>query len=241
MLFQRRVIVTLAQPPDGSKAQWLARLQAWSEPQIGQPFYEHWGSCFVDLYRLSRWLPAYVEVLLRVPRILAKEADSASFDLILRPERSRAWERMGLNAASLHRPLRSGICWLLRELLRHGIFDKADGLALAPYLWQPTGRLCRALEGFGMTPDSQGPGRSIAIQAAVRRVLGPDQALFCGDHDLPLQIALDGSADTGWRQWREWHGAAVGPWQAAPDKEDEPDWAEDELECDEDEAVRITA
>ncbi|RUV22552.1 hypothetical protein [Mesorhizobium sp. M5C.F.Ca.IN.020.32.2.1] len=186
-----------SRPPDDVQS-WLGRLERWSAPeQVDQTFLP-WRRAFVDLYTVARWLDEYVEVIRVLPRIV-RERGAISLNDVLRPSFSPVIMPLGLDAAPLSRSLGIGTNWMIREMLRQGVYEAQDADRMAPYCWAPSQRVRRLLNvlgaGVGERADNEA---SRAIHGFVVSHLGAERARFIGDFDLPLQLIT-----------REVHGAAL--------------------------------
>lgn len=190
--------------PDDNGEAWLARLRDLSDTRITRQDYEYWWSeCFVDFYALARWLDHYVEMILAIPGIVQSMGGKATFKTFLDPSSSPAWQRAGLDAASLQRPLNAGTPWLMRELLRHGVYAVEDRGTIARYCWSPTKRALDWLAERGIqVPEGGGPDRSFTIHQKVAAVIGAREAEFLGDFDMALQIAADQGSSGTFTRWR---------------------------------------
>jgi hypothetical protein len=204
-----------SRPPSDVQS-WLERLEGWSAPeQLDQGFLP-WRRAFVDLYTIARWLDEYVEVVRKLPRII-QDRGPISLSDVLRPSYSPVIMPLGLDAAPLSRSLGIGINWMIREMLRQGIYEARDASTMAPYCWAPSQRVRELLNALGadvgLWADKEA---SRAIYEFVVRHIGVDHARFSGDFDLPLQLIT-----------RETHRAALDYCFKAADC-DPPSFAEPE-------------
>jgi hypothetical protein len=174
-----------SQPPEDGRP-WLARLDAWSDATLDLGDYRHWRRSLVDLYTVARWLPEYVEIVRRLPRI-AQDRPISLRD-IFTPSSSAIAAEMGIDAAPLARTLGIGANWLVRELLRFGIYDSRYTPHLGPYAFASTERVRNLLRELDLAIEEPFADHSRRIFDFVREQLGEDRAMFLGDLDLPLQI-----------------------------------------------------
>lgn len=208
-----------SRPPSDIQS-WLDRLEGWSAPeQIDQEFLP-WRRTFVDMYTVARWLDEYIEVVRKLPRII-QDRGPISLNDILRPSYSPVITPLGLDAAPLSRSLGIGMNWMIREMLRQGVYEVRDANIVAPYCWAPSQRVRELLNALGanvgMWADKEA---SRAIHQFVFEHMGAECARFNGDYDLPLQLIT-----------RDKHRAALDNCFEAADR-DPPSFVEPEEDAD---------
>lgn len=167
---------------------WVDRLEGWSSPSQFEQSFMPWKRAFVDLYTVARWLDEYIEVFRKLPR-LVEHHGPISLNDVLRPSFSPLIMRLGVEAAPLSRSLGIGMNWMIRELLRGGVYEaRYEGL-MAPYCWAPAQRVRDLLKQFGKdVGDAADKEASRAIHEFIVGQIGDDLARFDGDFDLPLQM-----------------------------------------------------
>jgi hypothetical protein len=174
--------------PPSDVLSWLDRLASWSAPEQFDQGFLPWRRTFVDLYTVARWLDEYVEVARKLPRII-QDRGPISLNDILRPSYSPVIMPLGLDAAPLSRSLGIGMNWMIREMLRQGVYEARDASIMAPYCWAPSQRVRELLNALGadvgVWADKEA---SRAIHEFVVEHIGADRARFNGDFDLPLQL-----------------------------------------------------
>ncbi len=210
-----------SQPPDDYRP-WLESLERWSEPDQNDQTFLLWKRTLVDLYTIARGLNDYIELIRRLPGSLRE--GSGSLDFILRPGSSADAARLDADAAPLNRSLGIGVNWLIRELVRHGVYRREDEGLLAPCCWAPTQRVRNFLNTLGANIDEKpDPALSRRIYGFVVEHIGGDRARFDGDFDLPLQIVSGGGDHPERRKrWFEEAGLeAPSPWDAPSDDADD--------------------
>ena len=176
-----------SRPPSDVQS-WLDRLQVWSAPEQFDRGFLPWRRTFVDLYTVVRWLDEYVEVVRKLPRII-QDRGPISLNDILRPSYSPVIMPLGLDAAPLNRSLGIGMNWMIREMLRQGVYESRDASILSPYCWAPSRRVRELLNVLGADVGSRADKEaSRAIHDFVVEHIGADGARFNGDFDLPLQL-----------------------------------------------------
>lgn len=200
---------------------WLNRLEGWSAPEQFDQAFLPWRRTFVDLYTVARWLDEYVELVRKLPRIV-QDRGPISLNDVLRPSYSPVIMPLGLDAAPLTRSLGIGMNWMLREMLRQGIYEARDASIMAPYCWAPSRRFRELLNALGADVGVRADKEaSRAIYEFVVEHIGADRAHFNGDFDLPLQLIT-----------REAHRAALDYCFEVADR-DPPSFAEAEEDADE--------
>jgi hypothetical protein len=208
-----------SRPPSDVQS-WLDRLEAWSAKEQFDQGFLPWRRTFVDLYTVARWLDEYIEVVLKLPRII-QDRGPISLNDVLRPSYSPVIMPLGLDAAPLSRSLGIGMNWMIREMLRQGVYAPRDAGIMAPYCWAPSQRVRELLNALGadvgVWADKEA---SRAIHEFVAKHIGADRARFSGDFDLPLQLIT-----------RETHRAALDHCFEVADR-DPPSFAEAEEDAD---------
>lgn len=176
-----------SRPPRDLDA-WIGRLEGWSSSAEVEQTFLPWRRAFVDLYTVARWLEEYVEIIRKLPRIVEHHGP-VSLNDILRPSFSPLLGPLGINAAPINRSLGIGLNWMIRELLRNGIYESKDQQRMASYCWAPTKRVRELLQQLGgRVGEAADKEASRAIYGFVVEQIGADFARFDGDFDLPLQI-----------------------------------------------------
>lgn len=208
-----------SRPPSDVQS-WLDRLESWSASEQFDQGFLPWRRAFVDLYTVARWLDEYVEVIRKLPRII-QDRGPISLNDVLRPSYSPVIMSLGLNAAPLSRSLGIGMNWMIREMLRQGIYEARDASIMVPYCWAPSQRVRQLLNAIGadvgVWADKEA---SRAIHEFVVKHIGSDRARFNDDFDLPLQLIT-----------RETHRVTLENWFEAADR-DPPSFAAEDGSAD---------
>ena len=168
---------------------WLKRLENFARPDVWKIDFPQWRRTLPDLYALARWLPDYVEAFRLLPRVIERDG-SISLSDALRPSMSPIWQKRGLEGAPLAQSLGLGANWMIREAIRHGLWEDDEASRMHPYGWGGTAHLRKLFEER-LSHSLQAPeykmDLSPDIHGFVFNHLGPDAA-FLGDLDLPLQL-----------------------------------------------------
>ncbi|MGO6755911.1 sacsin N-terminal ATP-binding-like domain-containing protein [Rhizobium ruizarguesonis] len=176
-----------SRPPDGVQS-WVERLERWSAPDQFDQQYLMWRRTFVDLYAIARWLDEYREIVLKLPRII-EDHGVISLNSALQPSYWAPAARLCIDAAPIDRSLGLGMNWMIREMVRHGVYRPNDEGFMAPYGWAPSQRVRVLMSDLGADVGVRADKEaSREIQAFVMTHLGSDRARFDGDFDLPLQL-----------------------------------------------------
>jgi hypothetical protein len=156
-----------SRPPSDVQS-WLDRLEGWSAPEQFDQGFLPWRRTFVDLYTVARWLDEYVEVVRKLPRII-QDRGPISLNDVLRPSYSPVIMPLGLDAAPLSRSLGIGMNWMIREMLRQGVYEARDASIMAPYCWAPSQRVRELLNAL---PHAEGRSSRRSPKTPRRRPVG---------------------------------------------------------------------
>jgi hypothetical protein len=174
--------------PPGDVQSWLDRLERWSAPEQFDQRYLPWRRTFVDLYAIARWLDEYREITLKLPRII-EEHGVISLNGALQPSYWAPAMRLCIDAAPINRSLGIGMNWMIREMLRHKVYESRYESRMAPYGWASSQRVRALLNELGAgVVERADKEASRTIYDFVARHLGGSRARFDGDFDLPLQL-----------------------------------------------------
>ena len=152
--------LALSRPPNDVQS-WLERLECWSAADAPEQYFLPWKRTLVDLYTVARHLDGYIDIFQSLPRIIDEHGPMSLNDLH-HPTYSPAIARMGLDAAPLDRSLGIGANWMIRELVRHGVYNAGDADTLAPYCWALTRRVRKLLNHLGMPIQSADMDASVS-------------------------------------------------------------------------------
>ena len=168
---------------------WLDRLDHWSIAEAFQQDFLPWKRTLVDLYTVARHLDAYIYVFQNLPRIISEHGPVMLRDAH-RPTYWPAMAQPGLDAAPIDRSLGIGANWMIRELVRYGVYSADDVDTIAPYCWATTRRVRRLLKKLdrGAFAESANMDASRSVYEFIERHIGHARARFEGDFDLPLQL-----------------------------------------------------
>ena len=172
-------------PPEDVNA-WLERLNAWSDVDHPSQQFRMWRGSFLALYTVARYMDEYIRLMQKLPDIVEEEGP-LSLQEVLDPTHSPAVRKLGVDAAPLAQTLGIGVNWMIRELLRAGLYER--GGVMVPYAWMSSRRVREFLrQAGGPSLDEANPDHSGQIYEFVVEELGREVAEFDGDYDLPLQL-----------------------------------------------------
>ncbi len=162
--------------PKRQPDKWMDIIEEYAEAQHDDEQWTQWIAQFPKLYRLCRWMDDYIDLFLSIDRF----DEPFSLELILTPRANPHYQGTDFDTPPLNRTLRVGAHLVVRELLHHGVIRNplADTHAYAPIE-----RIQDLFERFGIRVE-----RSKDIYEHLEKHLGPEQARFNGDYDIPLRI-----------------------------------------------------
>ncbi len=96
---------------------WLACWNQYIDGQIDRVRYFHWMKNLLGLSVIARFLPEYVEAFLAVDRM----SEDFSLDEVANPRASAVFSGGGPDAPPLGQIIGVGQCFIMRELVRHGL------------------------------------------------------------------------------------------------------------------------
>ena len=167
---------------------WMKVLDQYIDQQDDQQEYEQWMLRFPIIYKLSRHLDDYVDLLVELDRY----ANDFDLELVLKPRVDPSQQGGGISAPALARSLGIGANFVVRELIRHQIIDSKH---LRKHAYVPTSRVKQLLFEMGCVELEWEPQlkASARISSFLVRQLGEKKSCFCRDFDIPLKlVAADG-------------------------------------------------
>jgi len=157
--------------------------------------YYQWVRHYPAVYALARWWEVYRDSLL-----FTNNDSSRNWDIriVFRPRSNRFLQGSGKgnDAPPLDKILGIGQTFVIRELLRAGILTSP---AMHCYAYVPVRRVRGILQAIGCEHIREGgEDRNIANSKQIHNFLvehlGKEDAIFCGDYDLPF-LMLDQEPD----------------------------------------------
>jgi len=167
---------------------WMTWIDDFLDRQIDESEFLHWMKQFVGIYQVSRHLDDYIEAFLAVERFKSP----FSLTQVSNTKASSVHQGGGISAPPLSRVLGMGQCFILRELMRHGVLK--NPLAHR-HCYVPVGRVRRMLQRMGcdgLLNRQRAWEWSSTIHGFLCDKLDcADAATFHGDFDIPLQIIAE--------------------------------------------------
>ncbi len=168
--------------PQDRPDQWMNIIEEYAEAQHDDEAWAQWMGQFPKLYRLSRWLEDYKDLLLSIDRF----NQAFSLEAILAPRANPNFQGGGIDAPPLTRTLKVGAHLVVRELLHHGVIS--NPLAV-PHAYAPTERIKGFFQAFDAWVYS-----AEEIHKILKEYLGEERATFDRDYDIPLRIIASDDA-----------------------------------------------
>ena len=165
---------------------WLSVIDEYLDPEKydTDDEYRHWMGQFVNIYQLSNWLDTYAHLLANLDACRSPD----ELRQIWTPASAPVLTGSGITAPPLHRVLRLGKHFVVRELLRRGVLQ---GTLLDEYAFVPGARL-RSLWRTYFHPLPEDPAEaSRTICQEARSALGTEGARFGRAYDLAFDVLFD--------------------------------------------------
>ena len=137
--------------PD-ARLPWMEVLTTWQDKAVVNLEYSRWMSLFPSIYQLSRYWEEYRRLLRTADR---RPGRLYSISCLLAPRVDGALTGAGQNFDAPPAPLNMGLHWILRELVRLDVLDRAEHLL--PDCWVPSEQVLSLLRPCGLkSPESSG-------------------------------------------------------------------------------------
>jgi len=198
--------VFIAPSPEDNFGDWMGVLDDYVDQQVDQQEHEQWMMRFPIIYKLSRYLDEYIELIQGLDR------HSSQFDLnaILTTRTDPSQQGGGISVPPLGRTLGMGANFIVREALRSGVISNeyCEEHAFVPYKG-----VVQILKEMGCDGPDWSDDRfnaSRRMHNYIKENMDAGKFTFCGDFDIPLhiiskdwslQVELLGrslSSDEGW-------------------------------------------
>lgn len=163
---------------------WLKILKDFAEEQNDGQQYDYWLDTFPRLYQLAFWLDKYVDLFEGVRLRSSEQLDP---NIFLKPLTDPALQGGGWAAPPINRTMKYGVHLVLRELLRQKIIVNPGAHHQA---FLPARRVQELFRAIGLDVENS----SAAIWRELVNVLGPKNAEFGGDFDIPLLVLAEDQA-----------------------------------------------
>jgi hypothetical protein len=165
---------------------WMGVLDQYIDQQVDQQHYEQWMMRFPIIYKLSRKLDDYAELILGMQRY-TREFDMES---VLTPLTDSDQQGGGFECPPLVSTLGMGANFVVRELIRHRVMDSKF---LRKHAYVPYQCVRRLFNQMGCDEVNLTPRHKLSplISDFTEKYLGEEKAGFCGDFDIPLRIVAE--------------------------------------------------
>ena len=200
--------VFIAPSPEENFGDWMGVLDEYIDQQIDQQEHEQWMMRFPIIYKLSRYLDEYIELIQGLDR------HSSRFDLnaLLATRTDPGQQGGGISVPPLGRTLGMGANFIVREAIRSGVISNeyCKEHAFVPY--KGVVQILKEMGCDGLDWSDTRFDTSRRIHDYLKENMDTDKFTFCGDFDIPLriisqdwslQVELLGrslSSDEGWNQ-----------------------------------------
>ena len=165
--------------------EWMRVLRTWQDRAVDGLEYSRWMSLFPVIYQLSRYLDVYRRLLRTADRRVCLN------DVIqlLAPRTDSSLTGAGRgNYDAPPAPLNMGLHWILRELVRLKVLERAGHLL--PHCWVPSEQVFRFLGPFGLEPPASNASNSEKAKRVfdfLAHKLNTDTPHLCYAFDIPLR------------------------------------------------------
>jgi hypothetical protein len=169
--------------PEEHFQEWMLVLEQFIEMQVDTQHYEQWMMRFPVIYKLSRYLSDYAELLMGLDRY------SSSFKLqtALNSLTDSAQQGGGIGAPALGKSLGIGSNFVVRELLRKGVLKNPVLFEHAFVPYKGVRDLMRDMGCDGLDPYAS-MANSSKIYDFVTQHMKEAQVSFDGAWDIPLMV-----------------------------------------------------
>jgi hypothetical protein len=169
-------------PPKDNGDAWIGVLRDFAEQQTESEKYDYWLDSFPRLFKLANWLEAYVDIF---EGINSRQKNQLNSMLLLSPNTDTVYQGTGFTAPPLVKTLKKGVHLVVRELLRAGVVKTPEAHRLA---FMPAKRVLRVLDEIECRLPQE---NSESIWLILSEGIGPKEAIFGGDFDIPLLILAE--------------------------------------------------
>ncbi len=175
--------------PQNYPDKWMQVLEDYIDKQEDSSRFEYWMRLFPVIYKFARDLEDYVELFYE----LEKQGREVNVEQTLTSRTFSDLQGGGVTAAPIVRTLGMGVPFVLREMMRTGLFTKNQG-NIAPYCYVPLGKvrnLFSKMECPGLETDEAHLVKSQQIHEFLCGHLGEDLATFDNAFDIPFQFVAE--------------------------------------------------
>ena len=176
--------------PDQRFNDWMRVLDEYIDSQVDYQAYEQWMMRFPIIYKLSRHLDDFVDLLLGLERY----RDDFDLNQALTTLADANQQGGGIAAPPLGRTLGIGANFVIRELIRNGIVDSQH---LRNHAYVPYKGVRRLISEMGCDDIESEMQSQMQLKASpvilefLTEKLGEEKSSYCGDFDIPLRIVSE--------------------------------------------------
>ena len=180
---------------------WMKALRTWQDEAVENLEYSRWMSLFPSIFQLSRYWEIYRRLLCTADR---RPEHLYNVTCLLAPRVDDKLTGAGQNFDAPPAPLNMGLHWILRELVRLDVLDRADHLL--PDCWVPSEQVLSFLRHYGLkSPEgsSSNSDKARAVFAFLASKFDTTTPHLHYAFDIPLRHV---AADSGLQQHLDWEG-----------------------------------
>ena len=175
--------------PREHPGKWMGVLEEYFDNQVADSKFEYWMRLFPVIYKFSRELEMYIAIFYE----LEKQGEDVNVQQILVSKTFADFQGGGVSAAPITSTLGMGVPFVLREMMRKGLFER-NQTNIAPYCFVPLGRVRNLFSKMGchdLESDESYLIKSEIIHHFLCEHLGVDKANFHNSFDIPFQYIAD--------------------------------------------------
>jgi hypothetical protein len=169
---------------------WMGILEEYIDNQNEDSKFEYWMRLFPTIYKFAREIENYIELFYS----LETQGENVDIQQIMAPNTFFNFQGGGITAAPIAKTLGMGVPFVLREMMRKGLFN-SNQKYIAPYCYVPLGRVRNFFSKMGcndLENDESHITKSKIIYDFLCKHLGDEKAGFNNSFDIPIQyVAQD--------------------------------------------------
>jgi len=167
--------------PENRAEDWMNVLERYISQQNYEQTYEQWIMRFPVIYKISRYLDQYRELLLG----LELQSEDFALEQRLMPRADPQQQGGGIDAPMITKTLGIGVNFTIRELIRHKVLNAQE---LQQHAFVSTEKTRKLLDVMGCTDLDCSLSDSPKIHEFIVKHLGEEQATFADCFDIPLRM-----------------------------------------------------
>ena len=169
---------------------WMGVLEEYIDNQNEDSKFEYWMRLFPTIYKFAREIENYIELFYS----LETQGENVDIQQIMAPNTFSYFQGGGITAAPIAKTLGMGVPFVLREMMRKGLFN-SNQKSIAPYCYVPLGCVRNFFSKMGcndLENDESHITKSKIIYDFLCKHLGDEKAGFNNSFDIPIQyVASD--------------------------------------------------